>query len=69
MDLLCGNKRCISIQLMCDSFDNCGDNSDEAGDCKPGMCYLEIGSPVVCLQFTTLVVLPIIIFIIIIFII
>ncbi|XP_029171750.1 uncharacterized protein LOC114941072 isoform X2 [Nylanderia fulva] len=32
-DFLCQNHRCIPIQLNCDGFDHCGDNSDEPGTC------------------------------------
>ncbi|XP_044733755.1 uncharacterized protein LOC123296358 [Chrysoperla carnea] len=33
-DFFCHNHRCIPAQLSCDSFDHCGDNSDE-----PVTCY------------------------------
>ncbi|EFN68737.1 Cubilin [Camponotus floridanus] len=32
-DFLCQNHRCIPNQLNCDSFDHCGDNSDEPATC------------------------------------
>ncbi|XP_066589069.1 uncharacterized protein Culd isoform X2 [Prorops nasuta] len=32
-DFLCQNHRCIPIQLNCDGFDHCGDNSDEPNTC------------------------------------
>ncbi|XP_033221378.1 uncharacterized protein LOC117175714 isoform X2 [Belonocnema kinseyi] len=32
-DFLCENHRCIPIQLSCDGFDHCGDNSDEPATC------------------------------------
>lgn len=35
-EFLCGNHRCIPIQLHCDSFDHCGDKSDEPESCSLG---------------------------------
>lgn len=35
-ELLCENQKCIPIQLQCDGFDHCGDNSDEPESCKSG---------------------------------
>uniref|UniRef100_A0A2S2QLY8 Prolow-density lipoprotein receptor-related protein 1 n=1 Tax=Sipha flava TaxID=143950 RepID=A0A2S2QLY8_9HEMI len=32
-EFLCKNGRCIPNRLKCDSFDHCGDNSDESADC------------------------------------
>lgn len=33
-EFTCQNHRCIPIQLHCDSFDHCGDNSDEPASCQ-----------------------------------
>ena len=33
-EFLCANKKCIPIQLSCDGFDHCGDNSDEPDTCE-----------------------------------
>uniref|UniRef100_A0A182NKH7 CUB domain-containing protein n=1 Tax=Anopheles dirus TaxID=7168 RepID=A0A182NKH7_9DIPT len=32
-EFLCQNRKCIPIQLHCDGFDHCGDNSDEPESC------------------------------------
>ncbi|XP_035908260.1 uncharacterized protein LOC118510486 isoform X1 [Anopheles stephensi] len=32
-EYLCQNRKCIPIQLHCDGFDHCGDNSDEPESC------------------------------------
>lgn len=35
-DFYCLNHRCIPLQLSCDTFNHCGDNSDEPATCSHG---------------------------------
>ncbi|XP_062614918.1 low-density lipoprotein receptor-related protein 2-like [Saccostrea cucullata] len=38
----CGNGRCVDPSTKCNSFDNCGDNTDETYEkCKPTMYFYE----------------------------
>jgi hypothetical protein len=33
-EFMCQNQRCIPLQLQCDGFNHCGDNSDEPEECS-----------------------------------